>query len=114
MRTQMRALLLLSFCAVLSSCGAEGDDIACCAIEPKAKCESALYGLGVADAEADALMRGAACPSEILSDDRIRELDGKWPEECRKVGLASPATHMNLCSPASEAATEPEQAASPQ
>jgi hypothetical protein len=114
MRIQMRTPLILLLSVVLSSCGAEDEDIACCAIAPKAKCESALYGMGVARAEAAELMRGAACPSETLGEDRIRELDGNWPEECRVAGFASPAMRMDLCPPASEAATVPGHDASPQ
>jgi hypothetical protein len=94
MRTSGLALLI----ALLASCGAEDEDIACCAIEPKAKCASALHGLGVTDQESRTLL-GPVCESGVLTDARIRELDAQWPEACREAGITSPASRQSLCPP---------------
>ena len=52
----MRALALAAGIALLCACGEKEPDIACCAIEPKAKCESALAGLGVSREQLAILM----------------------------------------------------------
>ena len=81
--------------ALLSACGEKEPDIACCAIEPKAKCESALMGLGVRPGEMAILMGGdRVCPSINMTAERLRELDAGWPVSCRESGVISPAYAM--------------------
>jgi len=70
MKTGLAAAALL-----LSACAPEKEEPACCAIEPKAKCESQLHGAGISRAEFDALKaEGGACPSPAMSEARIREI----------------------------------------
>ncbi len=93
----MRHVLPLALLAI-SACGEPEDDIACCAIEPKAKCESALHGLGVTAEEQKALHAPTPlCPSDALSAERIRELDTRWPQACREAGLTSPRIDTGRC-----------------
>jgi hypothetical protein len=82
--------------ALLSACGENEKEVACCAIEPKAKCESALAGIG-ATAEELSLIAGGGqiCPSDKLTAERIRELDASWPAACREAGTPSPARAMS-------------------
>lgn len=82
-----RTLLMISLAAMLGACGGEEEKPACCAIEPKAKCESELLGAGVTHAELSILLGSAeqVCPSEQLSEARIREIMPIWTasESCR-------------------------------
>ena len=75
----MRSLLMLTAVLLLSACG-EKEEPACCAIEPRAKCESELMGNGVARSEIAVLMGSGdmVCPSGTLSETRIRELAKVW------------------------------------
>ena len=92
----MRALLMIAGLALLSACGQKEEDIACCAIEPKAKCDSELMGIGVTPAEMAIIRSGdRICPSLELSADRIREIDAQWPAACRASGAMSPAYAMS-------------------
>ena len=92
------ALAVMSGLLLASACGPAEEDIACCAIEPKAKCESALAAIGVTDAEQVALHTPRPiCPSDALSAERIRELDPKWPQACREAGLMSPQIDAGRC-----------------
>jgi hypothetical protein len=87
----IRAVMALSLAVSLSACGETEAENACCAIVPKAKCEAAISGLGVTRTEQDALF-GAdpACPTTVMSIDRIRALDAQWPQACREAGMSSP------------------------
>ena len=83
----MRAFILAAGIALLSACGEKEPDIACCAIEPKAKCESALAGLGVSREQLAILMTSEkVCPSVEFTAERLRELDAQWPIDCREAG----------------------------
>ncbi len=107
MRATHLAVLLAGF-AILSACGEKEEDIACCAIEPKAKCDSELMGIGVTPAEMAIIRSGdRICPTMELSADRIREIDAQWPASCRASGAMSPAYAMSSgqCRPTLE--TEP-------
>lgn len=96
------ALVLAS---ALAACGEKEEDIACCAIEPKAKCESELLGNGVTHAELSLLLGSAEriCPSAEISEARIREIAPIWAasDSCRltrgydRLG----ALQAGLCSP---------------
>lgn len=91
----MRALCLVAGVALLCACGEKEPEIACCAIEPKARCESALMGLGVTPEEMAIVMSGdRICPSINLTAERLRELDAVWPAACREAGAMSPAFAM--------------------
>ncbi len=83
-----RALLFIGFAALLAACG-EKEEPACCAIEPRAKCEGALAGAGVAQSEIAVLMGSGdmVCPSDTLSEARIREIADVWEklESCQLV-----------------------------
>jgi hypothetical protein len=101
----MRVLLILAGFALLTACGQKEEDIACCAIEPKAKCDSELMGIGVTPAEMAIIRSGdRICPSMELSADRIREIDAQWPASCRASGAMSPAYAMSSgqCQPPRE------------
>ena len=81
----MRTILMLSglmasAVLVLSACGESEPEIACCAIEPKAKCEGDLLGAGVTREELSVLTGPAEwiCPSGTLSEARIREVAPIW------------------------------------
>ncbi len=92
----MRTLLVIAGLALLSACGEKEEDIACCAIEPKAKCDSELMGIGVTPVEMAIIRSGdRICPSFDLSAERIREIDAKWPAACRASGAMSPAYAMS-------------------
>jgi hypothetical protein len=82
---------------VLCACGQE-EEVACCAIEPKAKCEGALHGLGVSEEE-QAILLGPrpVCPGPSLSAERISELDAKWPDACRDAHLPPPLIEAARC-----------------
>ena len=89
----IRAALLLAFTATLTACGEPEPEPerVCCAIVPRAKCEGALGGLGVSRQEQGALFGpDAVCPSSVMTVERLRELDGTWPQECREAGMMSP------------------------
>lgn len=91
----VRTLFVLSFLAALSACGEE-EKPACCAIEPKAKCDAALHGLKVTQEEHEAMFGpGKACPSAVMSMERIRELDSQWPQACRESGSWGPLQRLN-------------------
>lgn len=93
-----RAALAAAFAAAFAACGVQDEEPACCAIEPKARCESALHALGVTEAEKEALIaRPYACPSETLTIERIRELDSQWPQACRQSGVGSPRIDLERC-----------------
>jgi hypothetical protein len=79
------------------ACGQE-EEVACCAIEPKAKCEAALHGLGVSEDE-QAILLGPrpVCPGPSLSAERISELDAKWPDACRDAHLPPPLIEAARC-----------------
>lgn len=82
----LRVLLVIGIAALLGACGEE-EKPACCAIEPKAKCEGELGGNGVSPSER-ALLMGSdemICPSAELSETRIRELAKIWEaaESCQ-------------------------------
>jgi len=92
----MRALVLAAGIGLLCACGEKGPDIACCAIVPKAKCESALTGLGVTREQLAILMTAdRVCPSVELTAERLRELDAQWPTACREAGTLSPLRAMS-------------------
>lgn len=104
----MRAALIIAGFALLAACGQKEEDVACCAIEPKAKCDSELMGIGVTPAEMALIRSGdRVCPSMDFTAERIREIDAQWPAACRASGAISPAYAMSsgLCRPALE--TEP-------
>lgn len=93
MRLFLPAMLL-----VVAACGGPEDEPACCAIEPKAKCEGALHGLGVSEAERRVLLGPRpVCPSAEISVERMRELDTQWPQACREAGLAAPQLDAGRC-----------------
>jgi hypothetical protein len=78
-----RAVVLGAAITFLAACGAK-EERACCAIEPKARCESQLFGAGVTADEMRALrVPDAICPGPMLSEARLREIAGKWPADCR-------------------------------
>ena len=82
---------------VLCACGQE-EEIACCAIEPKAKCESALHGMGVSEQEQSVLLGPRpVCPGPSLSAQRISELDAKWPAACREAHMPPPLIDATRC-----------------
>lgn len=95
----MRPLPLLPallIATLLSACGAKEEDIACCAIEPRPGCDSALAAIHVTQAELAILHTSERiCPSPGLSAERIRELDANWPAACRQAGVISPAYAMS-------------------
>lgn len=102
---QMIAGLALASTALLAACGEKEEDIACCAIEPKAKCDSELMGIGVTPAEMSLIRSGdRICPTMDFTAERIREIDAKWPASCRASGAISPGYAMaaGLCQPAAE------------
>lgn len=76
----MRALMIGTFALTLASCGGEEETPDCCAIVPRAKCEGDLLGNGVTHAEMSMLLGASdtVCPSEILSEVRIREIAPIW------------------------------------
>jgi len=88
----MRTILMLSglmtsAVLVLSACGESEPEIACCAIEPKAKCEGDLLGAGVTREELSVLMGSAEwiCPSGTLSEARIKlRQSGRRPSPARR------------------------------
>ena len=101
----MIAGLTLASTALLSACGEKDEDIACCAIDPKAKCDSELMSIGITSAEMAIIRSGdRICPTMDLTAERIREIDAKWPASCRASGAISPAYAMSsgLCRPAAE------------
>lgn len=83
----MRSLLMLTAALLLSACGEE-EKPACCAIEPKSKCEGDLLGNDVSRSEVALLMGSSdmVCPSGELSEGRIRELKKIWDgsEACQQ------------------------------
>jgi len=88
----MRTILMLSGLTisavlVLSACGETEPEIACCAIEPRAKCDGDLLGAGVTREELSVLTGPAEwiCPSGTLNEARIREIAPIWAasESCR-------------------------------
>lgn len=84
--------LLIAGLALLAACGQPEEDVACCAIPPKAECDSALMALGVTPQEMAILRSGdRICPSINLPAQRIRDLDAQWPAACRQSGETSPA-----------------------
>lgn len=92
----LRAAMAFSFVLMLSACGGEKEEPACCAIEPKAKCESALFALKVTAKESRALFGpDASCPTNTLTLERIRELDSQWPQACREAGMMSPQVALD-------------------
>lgn len=110
----MRAALIIAGFALLAACGQKEEDVACCAIEPKAKCDSELMGIGVTPAEMALIRSGdRVCPSMDFTAERIREIDAQWPAACRASGAISPAYAMSsgLCRPALE--TEPKDPPAP-
>jgi len=93
----MRALGLVAGIALFSGCGEKEPEIACCAIEPRAKCESALLGSGVTKDELAIVMASdRVCPSVNMTAERLRELDAQWPADCRQAGAMSPARAMTI------------------
>jgi len=107
----MRAAVFILAISLLAACGEKEEDIAYCAIEPKAKCDGELMGLGVTPAEMAIIRSGdRICPSMDLSAERIRELDVQWPAACRASGAVSPAYAMSSgqCSAAEPAPASPE------
>ena len=91
----MRILMIVAGIALLSACREKEPEVACCAIEPKARCASALIGMGVTPEEMAIVMSGdRICPSTTLSAERLRELDAEWPAACREAGTMSPAFAM--------------------
>ena len=106
----MIAGVLISGTALLSACGEKEEDIACCAIEPKAKCDSELMGIGVTPAEIAVIRSGdRICPTMDFTAERIREIDAKWPASCRASGAMSPAYAMSSgqCRPPQEIGPTP-------
>lgn len=96
----MRLRFLIAAATLLAACGQKEPEIACCAIEPKAKCGAELHGLGVTEEEMALLTHGEkVCPSSKMSAERIREFDANWPAACREAGTMSPAYAMisNQC-----------------
>ena len=91
----IRAATAFALVLMLAACGGEKEEPACCAIAPKAKCDSALHGLGVTQDEQRALFDGARCPTDTLSVERIRELDSQWPQACREAGMMSPQLSLD-------------------
>ena len=90
---QLSVVALLAICAC-----SEQEDVACCAIEPKAKCESALHGMGVNEAEKSVVLgRRPICPAASVSAERLQELDTQWPSACREAGIAPPGVDAGLC-----------------
>jgi hypothetical protein len=82
---------------VLCACSQE-EEVACCAIEPKAKCEGALHGLGVSEEEQSILLGPRpVCPGPSLSAERINELDAKWPAACRDAHMPPPLIEAARC-----------------
>ena len=76
MRTSLTVSgLILSTALLLAACGESEPEIACCAIEPKAKCEGDMLGAGLTRSEVELLLGPAEwiCPSGTLSEARIRE-----------------------------------------
>lgn len=89
--------LSLAALLVLSACG-EQEEVACCAIEPKAKCESALHGIGVNAAEKSVVLgQRPVCPASSISAERLQELDAQWPAACREAGIAPPMVDAGRC-----------------
>jgi hypothetical protein len=83
---------------VITACGEPEGDLACCAIEPKAKCDAALHAMGVTTLEQAALRAaGPLCPSDALSATRIRQLDSQWPQACREAGFSAPMIDAGRC-----------------
>lgn len=95
----MRPLPLLAtllIAGLLSACSEPEEDIACCAIEPRPGCDSALAAINVTQAELAILHTSERiCPSPGLTAERIRELDANWPSACRQAGMISPAHAMS-------------------
>ncbi len=91
----IRAAMAFALALTLSACGGEKKEPACCAIEPKAKCDAALRGLGITETEQRALYDSELCPTEILTPERIRELDSQWPQACREAGMGSPQLSLD-------------------
>lgn len=91
-------LILPAILLALPACGEPEDEPACCAIEPKAKCESVLHGMGVSEAEQAVLLGPRpVCPSADISRERMRELDTQWPQACREAGIAAPQLDAGRC-----------------
>lgn len=76
----MRSVMAMMTAALLLGACGEKEEPACCAIEPRAKCEGELAGAGVARSEIAVLMGSAdmVCPSDTLSEARIREIAEVW------------------------------------
>ena len=80
----MRIFLAGLSLALLAACGDNKGDVACCAIEPKATCESELLGAGLTQ-EQIAIVTGPAdkvCPSPALPEARLRSIAAAWPKSC--------------------------------
>lgn len=91
-------LILPATLLALVGCSEPESEPACCAVEPKAKCESALHGLGASEAEKAALLGPRpVCPSDVISIDRMRELDTQWPQACRAAGISAPDIDAGRC-----------------
>ncbi|HOY79950.1 MAG TPA: hypothetical protein PLN33_19210 [Hyphomonadaceae bacterium] len=106
----MIAGLTLASTALLAACGEKEEDIACCAIDPKARCDSELAGIGITPAEMALIRSGdRICPTMDLTAERIREIDARWPASCRASGAISPGYAMasGMCRPAPEANPTP-------
>lgn len=91
-------LILPAILLALPACSGPEDEPACCAIEPMAKCESALHGMGVSEAEQAVLLGPRpVCPTADISLARLRELDTQWPQACRAAGIATPQSDASRC-----------------
>lgn len=91
-------LILSATLLALAACDAPATATDCCAVEPMARCESMLEGMGVSAAE-QAVLKGPrpVCPSDVISADRIRELDSHWPQACRAAGMRTPQDDSGRC-----------------
>lgn len=81
---QIRRVVFCATASLFAACGGPQEDIACCAIEPKARCKGELLGVGLTDGEVN-LLTGLArpiCPGPALSEDRLREIEALWPDSC--------------------------------
>jgi hypothetical protein len=99
----MKRIAILTVLAVLASACGEEEEPACCAIQPKHQCWSDMIEGGATPAEMD-IIQGPVeplCPSEVLSEARLAELQPIWAESaaCRTVGRAGrlSAGRSRLC-----------------